>query len=120
MKEIKDLKAQLVIVTGFLFLSWVFNVQALVYKALGLGLIFLLSPHLTRLVLWIWEKIAHVMGWINTRILLTLVFYIFLLPISLLFKLFNRDPLGMKWSDDRSTFFQRDHLYEASDLENPW
>ncbi len=120
MKDIKDLKAQLVIVTGFLFLSWLFDSDWLTNAALLLGLVFLISPKLSNAILWFWDKLAHVLGWINTRILLSLVFYVFLFPIALLFRLFTRDPLSLKWNKTSSTFTIRDHKYVSSDLENPW
>ena len=120
MKDIKDLKSQLVIVTGFLFLSYLFDLDWLRNLALILGLIFLLSPMLTKYVLWFWDQLAHVLGWVNTRILLSLVFYLFLFPIATIFKLFTRDPLSMKWSNKTSSFIKRDHDYQAEDLLNPW
>ena len=75
LKDIKDLKSQLVIVTGFLFLSYLFDATWLTNTALVLGLIFLISTKLSNAVLWFWDKLAHVLGWINTRIILSLVFY---------------------------------------------
>ena len=107
MKDIKDVKSQLVIVIGFLFLSYIFDVNYfretalfdvtwLRNTALILGLIFTVSPTLSKAVLWFWGKLAHVLGWINTRIILSLVFYLFLLPIALLFKLFNRDRFSRR------------------------
>ena len=120
MQEVKDLKSQLVIVTGFLALSWLFKSQVLMLTALVLGLVFLTIPPLARFILWLWEKLAHVLGWINTRIILSLVFFVFLFPISLLFRLFKRDPLSMSWKKEGSTFVVRDHRYGSEDLENPW
>ena len=113
-------KTQLVIVVGFMALSYVFAVEWLKHLSLALGLIFLISPRISDWILWFWDKLALVLGWINTRIILSLVFYIFLLPIALLYKLFNRDPLGISWKNDSSSFEDRSHLYKSEDLENPW
>jgi hypothetical protein len=33
---------------------------------------------------WAWMKLSHVLGWINTRILLTVFFYLFVTPIALI------------------------------------
>ena len=120
MKEVQDLKSQLVIVTGFLFLSYLFDVAWLMNIALALGLVFLISAKLSSAVLWFWGKLAHVLGWINTRIILSAVFYLFLFPIAILFRLFNKDPLSLNWKNKDSTFKVRDHLYKPIDLENPW
>lgn len=120
MKENQDLKSQLVIVTGFLALSFLFKAEILGYLALALGLIFLISPTLSKGILWLWWKIAHVLGWINTRILLSIAFYLVLLPFALLSRLFSKDPLALKWKKQGSAFIKRDHLYQPEDLENPW
>lgn len=120
MKAQEDVKSQLVIVTGFLALSFLFHADILAKIALGLGLIFLISPIMSRGIMWLWWKLAHILGWINTRILLSLVFYLVLLPFALLSRLFSNDPLSLKWGKSGSSFVQRDHLYKGSDLENPW
>jgi len=119
-KQIEDLKSQLVIVTGFLALSFIFKTETLGYIALGLGLTFLISTTLSKGILWLWWKIAHVLGWINTRILLTIVFYVVLLPFAMLYQLFSKDPLALKWNKSGSSFINRDHQYLPEDLENPW
>jgi Saxitoxin biosynthesis operon protein SxtJ len=43
-----------------------------------------------------WMKVGHVLGAINTRIILGLIFYIMVFPIGLLLKLFGKDPLLRK------------------------
>ena len=120
MKLSQDRKTQLVIVTGFAILAYLFSSMVLLYLSLGLAVIFLVSKTLSRHILWLWWKIAHVLGWINTRILLSVVFYVFLLPIALLSRVFKRDPLAMNWKKTGSSFVVRNHLYTAEDLENPW
>ena len=43
-----------------------------------------------------WMKIGHVLGWINSKLILSLVFLLVLLPIALIMKLFSYDPLRRK------------------------
>jgi hypothetical protein len=120
MAERKDLEAQLVIVIGFLALSFLFDQVIFGQIALTLGLVFLISEKLSKAVLRLWWKIAHLLGWINTRILLGLVFYIFLFPIALFSRLFTKDPLSLKWRKTGSAYTVRNHTYSGSDLDNPW
>jgi len=51
----------------------------------------------------IWLKIGEVLGWIWTRILLTIIFFVVIGPISLVMKLFNKDPLQFKF--DKNTYW---------------
>jgi hypothetical protein len=117
--EAEKLKSILVIVTGFLVLGFIFKKPAFYYTALIIGLLSLIIPAAQTVILYIWNKIAQVLGWINTRILLTLVFYLFLFPVSLLSKLFTKNMLGLK-RPGGSVYTERNHTYTASDLENPW
>ena len=43
-----------------------------------------------------WMKLAHVLGWVNTRIILTFVYFFIMTPLSLVFKLIGKDPMNRK------------------------
>ena len=43
-----------------------------------------------------WMKLGHVLGWLNSRIILGLVFLIVLQPIALIMRIFGHDPLKTK------------------------
>ena len=43
-----------------------------------------------------WMSIGHILGWINSRIILGLIFVIILLPLSLIMKVLGYDPLMLK------------------------
>ena len=49
-----------------------------------------------------WMKLGYILGWINSRIILGLVFFIVLQPIAILMKLFGHDPLRIKKSNQKS------------------
>jgi hypothetical protein len=42
----------------------------------------------------VWMKFADVLGWINTRILLVLVYYLVVTPTGLVMRLFGRKPIS--------------------------
>ena len=49
-----------------------------------------------------WMKLGHILGWINSRIILGLIFLIVLQPIAFIMKLFNYDPLRRKKGNQES------------------
>ena len=49
-----------------------------------------------------WMNLGYILGWINSRIILGLVFFIVLQPIAILMKLFGHDPLRIKKSNQKS------------------
>jgi hypothetical protein len=48
-----------------------------------------------------WMAFAMALAWINTRILLGIVYYLVLTPIGLLMRVFGKDEFGLRF--DRST-----------------
>lgn len=120
-------KSILVIVTGFLVIAWVLFIKEytkastiLAKVAVGIGLISIFIPVAAKGIEWVWLKLAHVLGWINSKILLGAIFFLFLLPIALLSRLFTKDPLKLKGREMKSLFTERNHLYTKEDLENIW
>ena len=43
-----------------------------------------------------WMKLGHILGWVNSRIILGLVFLIVLQPIALIMRILGHDPLRTK------------------------
>ena len=43
-----------------------------------------------------WMKIGYILGWVNSRIILGLIFVAVLFPIAFIMSFFNYDPLGLK------------------------
>jgi hypothetical protein len=51
---------------------------------------------------WMW--IGHVLGWINTRIILGFVFYFIITPIGILRRCLGKDPMGQKIRADFDSY----------------
>jgi multisubunit Na+/H+ antiporter MnhB subunit len=113
-------KTILVIVTGTLALAWIFNTPVLGKVALAIGVISIIIPAAARGIEWGWLKLAQGLGWVNSRILLSLIYFLFLLPLAWVSRLFTKDPMALKRNNTKSLFITRDHLYTAKDLENIW
>jgi len=109
----------LVIVLGFLGLFLIFKYSWMLWTAFGVGVLSLLIPIIRKVILKFWFGLAHVLGWINSRILLSIVFFLLLFPISLLYRLFNRNTLQLK-RGETSLFHERNYSYQKKDLENMW
>lgn len=43
-----------------------------------------------------WMKLGYILGWINSRLILGLVFFVVLLPIAMIMRIFGYDPLKLK------------------------
>jgi len=70
--------------------KWFFSFSA---SSFIFGIFF---PLKLKSVFTVFTKIAHVVGWINTRIILTAVYYVILTPIGLVMRIFGKDILSLK------------------------
>jgi hypothetical protein len=48
--------------------------------------------------------IGHILGWVNTRILLGLVFYGLITPMGILFRLMGKDVMRRAFAQDSPTY----------------
>jgi hypothetical protein len=120
MSKADRLKAILTITAGFLVLHLLFKKDVFLYIATGIALVALIFPFVAKGIVWLWYKMAEILGWINSRILLTLVFFVFLVPISFLYRLTTRNPLQLKKKNNKSLYNTRDHLYKKEDFKFVW
>jgi hypothetical protein len=113
-------KTILVIVTGLIALALIFKISWLMLVALAIGIVSIFIPAAAKGIEWAWLKLAMGLGWVNSRIILSLVYFIFLLPLAWVSRMFTKDPLTLKRRKTASLFVTRDHLYTKKDLENIW
>jgi Saxitoxin biosynthesis operon protein SxtJ len=81
------------------------------YVLVLVGLLFLVAGFiaypLLRPVYLGWMKFAFVLGWINTRILLGLFFFLVVTPIGVGMRLFGKDLLDEKIEKSRKSYWQK-------------
>ena len=112
-------KTLLVLITGLTVLSIVNKKPYWPITGAVIGIIALLIPIARYYIVTGWIKLGEAMGWVSSRIILSVIFFLILLPISLAYKLTGKDPLQLK-KREGSLFIERDHLYVADDLRNQW
>ncbi len=113
-------KSILVIVSGLLAISLIFETRWLMLAALIIGVVSVFIPVAAKGIEWVWFRLAVALGWLNSRILLSIIYFVFLLPLALISRLFTKDPLMLKNRKAQSLFVTRNHLYSKKDLENTW
>lgn len=76
------------------------------YMAIAICLAFpaLVFPKSLFLIYKGWMAVGHVMGWINTRIILGLVFYMIVTPTGILRRLLGKDPMGKQLKHDLESY----------------
>jgi hypothetical protein len=69
------------------------------------GAFALVFPKLLAPIEWAWMKLAHVIGTVVTYILLTLTFYLIIMPLGLVMRLFGKDSLALQPDPTRTSFW---------------
>jgi hypothetical protein len=91
----------------------------LFYIALGIIISGLFVKPLGDLISFLWAKLAEGLGWFNSKVILSIAFFIVMTPFALLYRVFTKDNLGLKRKDS-SYYETRDHQYSKKDLQNIW
>lgn len=120
MSESEKAKAQLVIVTGLVVLYFIFKSNYFLIAAAIVGVLSIAIPAAGDLIVKGWYKIAEVLGAINGKILLSLVFFVVLFPVAIIARMGKKNPLALKREAKDSVFVERNHKYAAKDLEQVW
>ena len=125
MNRQKHLETILVLVLALGVIYWFSHVKNpqlgkyLLLAALILGAIGVFIPWLADKIHWAWMKLAHVMGWVMSKVILSVVFFVFLLPMSLLVKAMGKGSVKLK-PDPKTYYKTRDFLYTKESLEHVW
>ena len=119
MKREKTLETLLVLTGALVLAFWITNKKIYLLLALSLVLIGIGSPFLTQKISWLWLKLSEGIGYVMSKVILTIVFFVFLIPLALLSRVFKKDTLSLN-KKATSYYSNRDHLYSDKDLKNMW
>lgn len=70
--------------------------------SLLLGVFF---PKIIKPLFIVFTKVAHSIGWFNTRVILILLYYILLTPIGIMMKVFGKDNLNKKINKEEKSYW---------------
>jgi len=116
MSREKALETIIVLALVTLIVSLWRDINWLIYVSIGFLVIALASKKLTSLIGKGWFAFSHYFGIVMNHIILFIIFFLFLLPLSQLQKL-----MGKKQNKEDSSYFQkRNHLFTTKDVEHPW
>ena len=119
LEEIKDIKSKksefqkfgitvgivLIIISIFLFLREKESFQILLNIGVILSVFGIVIPVILKPLYWIWMIFATMLGWVMTRVILSLLFYVIIMPIGLIPRLFGKQFLELRWDISRNTYW---------------
>ncbi|MDX2231896.1 MAG: SxtJ family membrane protein [Leptolyngbyaceae cyanobacterium bins.349] len=94
--------------------GWVWVVAAILIS------LALLAPSALRPVYRVWMRIGEIIGAIETRLILGIIFYSLLTPMGLVMRLLGHDPMQRKLTTNSNSYRQTSEVQSANGMENPY
>jgi len=99
----------------------IFSAQWLLWVALLLTLGNAFESRLTTALASYWMKFATILGAFNSRVILTLTFYLILTPLAFVYRIFNRPLVDHFRANNRQSYFEDiNKTYTQADFEKTW
>jgi len=119
LEEIKNIKSEksdlrkfgitigviLLIIAGFLFWKEKESFQILLTFGVTLCILGIAIPFILKPIYWVWMIFATILGWIMTRVILSLLFYIIFTPIGLIPRFFGKQFLELRWDKSKESYW---------------
>jgi hypothetical protein len=121
MNRIDTFKTVNVLTLAFLIGYLVFSIKWLLWVALLLAFGNAFESRITSWIAEYWMKFAGILGNFNSKILLSVIFFIVLTPIAFIYRFFNRDMVDHFRKNRRQSYFDDvNRSYIKSDFEKLW
>ena len=76
------------------------------YVAAALLVLGLVAPRTLRPVLVVWLRFSLALNWVMTRILLTVAFFLLIVPTRALLRIAGKDPLNRAWDPKAASYWE--------------
>jgi hypothetical protein len=122
MKEksrVKVLETMLVLALALGIVYWFTQQPIWLLVAMILAVIGLFIPWLAEKIHVVWMKMAQGMGFVMNKVILTVIYVIVLMPLSLLYKIFSKKKNRIR-ANNTSYYKDRNFTYTKESLENLW
>jgi len=117
----KNLKTIIILSIFCLTIFLIFKKIVFICITLALLIIGATSSKLTSLISTGWHKFSFFIGNFNTKVLLSIIYYIILTPLAFLYRLFKRDSLMLKKQESSISYFSnRDYQFTKNDFNKMW
>ena len=120
MNKEKHLETILILILALIIFYWVRHAKVFLTIAAMLAFIGAFIPWLSKYIHLAWMKLGQAIGYVMSKVLLTIVYMCFLLPLSYLTRIFNTKN-GVILKPNSTTYFKnRNFTYTKESIENVW
>lgn len=105
-----------------LLIPWIWGLSMPMWPVIAaaiLGSLALVLPAVLQPVYKIWMRFAEALGWVNTRIILSLIFFLIFLPFGVIMRMFN-DPMRRKFDRTADSYRVLSNPTKPENMERPF
>jgi hypothetical protein len=96
--------------------------ELFIFCAIGLHVLNMVAPQVYRPVAVIWFGISHLLGSITSKIVLSIAFFLVVVPVGVLRRIFGKDSLRLRAfkAGTESVMQIRDRTFTGEDIKKPY
>jgi hypothetical protein len=105
-----------------LLIPWIWGVAMPKWPLIAaaiLAAMALIFPASLRPVYTVWMRFADALGWVNTRIILSVIFFLLFFPAGMIMRLFN-DPMRRKLDESADSYRIPSNAPKPENMERPY
>jgi hypothetical protein len=103
-------------------IPWIWSITPPLWPLVAAGILAafaLLLPGWLAPVYRVWMRFAMALGWVNTRIILSLIFFVVFLPVGLVMRIFN-DPMRRARDTGADSYRVASNPPKPQNMERPY
>ena len=116
----KDAGLALVLISLICYQVW--KLEILILSAIIFLVVAMTYPPIFKPFARFWFALSTALGTVVSKIILSVLFFVIVMPIGLLRRVLGKDSMRIKdWKKGKESVFRlRDHRFAAKDLEHPY
>jgi len=105
------------VIASFIFIKRHQIVVSISVISLGFFILALLIPARLKPIYCLWMRFAAVLSWINTRLILVILFYFVFTPMGLAMRVFGMDALDRKIDRSKDSYWKKKEKKDFNPLD---
>jgi len=119
MKNNSGYSTIVVLMAALVILFLIYHQKIFLLAAISLAFLCILFPRIAVFIHRIWMKFGSIIGSVTNKVLLTLIFFLVLLPFSFLARAFKKISILLQ-RREKTYYQERNYEFARQDLEKMW
>ncbi|MCB7481796.1 hypothetical protein [Christiangramia sediminis] len=118
----QSMETGILLAMGFIMYGWYIEDWKFPIIGAAVLLVSLIIPVVFKPLAFLWFGLGKLLSFITSNLLLILLFFLLVTPVGLFRKILGKDSLKLKnfKRSSNSVLLERNHIFNPSDLKNPF